>query len=60
MANWLHKLFASKPDTDEEENGNEIDDFEEEPGFVWNEHMRIVLAIIVVVISAIVMWWILI
>lgn len=55
---WLKKLFSSPPEEDNVDI-NEVQDFEEESSFSFNEHMRIVLAILVVFISACVMWWIL-
>ena len=50
-------MFGSKPESEDEADVpmNEVDS---EPLFVWNEHMRIVLAIVIMVVSACFMWWI--
>lgn len=47
IKSWFQKVFVPS------------DDIVREP-FVWTEHMRIVLAIILVIAGAGVMWWILI
>lgn len=52
---WLQRLFAPK---ENEENSEQAID-EEESRFTFNEHMRIVLAMVIVIVSALVMWWIL-
>lgn len=52
MLKGLFGLFSN------EKNEGEEDAFEEESGFVWNEHMRIVLAICVAIAAALFMWWI--
>lgn len=52
MFEWLRRLFV--PD----ENG-EDPYLDEESGFKWNEHMRIITAFLVVICSALAMWWIL-
>lgn len=55
MFNRLKQLFSDTPsDADEMQ-----EEFEEESqSFVWTEHMRIVLAIVVVILGAMAMWWI--
>lgn len=52
---WLQGLFGSKNDDDVDEENLE----REENSFEVSQHMRIVLAMLVVIISAFVMWWIL-
>lgn len=52
---WLQGLMGSKIDEDADD-----DDLEkEEKSFEVSQHMRIVLALLVVIISGFVMWWIL-
>lgn len=53
---WLKNIFVPQHDLE----GGQEDTIREDAPSIWNEHMRIVLAIIVVFISALVMWWILI
>lgn len=52
---WLQRLFVPAPQNEEENSFTE----ETEPVFSWNQHIRILLAILVVFISAIAIWWIL-
>ena len=54
---WLQRLFVPAPRNEEEEENSFIE--ETEPVFSWNQHIRILLAILVVFISAIAIWWIL-
>lgn len=60
MMSWLKNIFAPMPPSTDADSVESIDMEEEKSPFVWNEHIRIVLAMVVVVISAFVMWWILI
>lgn len=53
MLNGLMRFFGASKNEDDAETG-----FEEESGFIWTEHMRIVLAIIFAVVGALFMWWI--
>ena len=54
MFEGLKQLFGAKSEDTEEEEG-----FIEENQFsFWNEHTRIVLAIVVVICGALFMWWI--
>lgn len=53
---WLQKIFVPNTDTEEEETENAI--IEKPSFFEWNQHMRILLAILVVFISAFALWWI--
>ena len=48
---WLQRMF-SPPSTGDPDLEDEIS------GFEWNQNVRIVLAILVVFISALVVWWI--
>lgn len=52
---WLQKLFSSRNEEDELENDNPV----EENPFEFGQHVRIVIAMLVVLVSALVMWWIL-
>lgn len=54
FSSWLQRIF-SPPST----SGNDPELDDETPGFEWNQNARIVLAIIIVVISALVVYWIL-
>lgn len=51
--NWLNGLLGSKTDDSDESMETENNPFE------VSQHIRIVIALAVVVISAFVMWWIL-
>lgn len=54
---WLQRLFM--PRTDEEQEPQEgLQDFESSSS-AGGQHLRILLALAVVVVSAMVMWWIL-
>lgn len=52
---WLQRLF--NPPSEEAEEG--IPPLEDSSPFVFTQHMRIVLAIVICIISAFVIWWIL-
>lgn len=54
MLNGFFRFFSSG--RDDEDDGETA--FEEEQGFEWTEHMRIVLAIVVTIGGALFMWWI--
>lgn len=54
FSSWLQRIF-SPPST----SVNEAEPDDETSGFEWNQNARIVLAIIVVVLSAVVVYWIL-
>lgn len=54
FSSWLQRIFSS-PST----SGNDADLDAETPGFEWNQNARIVLALIIVFISALVVYWIL-
>lgn len=56
---WLQRVFAPRADAEEGSESQTLTGFEEESPFVWGQHMRIVIAMLVVFISALVMWWIL-
>lgn len=55
---WLQRLFVPKPEEDGEPQEG-LQDFENSP-LVSGQHLRILIAIAVVFLSAMVMWWILI
>ena len=51
FTSWLQRMFSPHSTGDP--------DLEDEiSGFEWNQNVRIVLAILVVFISALVVWWI--
>ena len=52
LFSWLQRIFAP-PSTDATDLDVEVS------GFQWNQNARIVLAIIVVILSAFVVYWIL-
>lgn len=54
---WLQRLFVPN-NKDDQLDIDGIPDLEEDSPFVFSQHMRIVLAIIISFISALVMWWI--
>lgn len=53
---WFQRLFV--PAEDREESGT-IPGLEDESPFVFTQHLRIVIAIVISIISALVIWWIL-
>ncbi len=55
---WIQRMFVPKADEEQEAEG--LVPVEEKSPFTCNQHVRIVLAMVVVAISAIAMWWILI
>ena len=52
---WLQRLFVPKSD---EEDSTEQVEMEPSP-FEMNQHIRIIIALLVVLIAAGVLWWIL-
>lgn len=54
---WLQRLFVPQ-NRDDQLHIGDIPDMEDDNPFVFTTHMRIVLAILVTFISALVMWWI--
>lgn len=52
---WFQRLFVPPPESDKPEG---IPDLEDDSPFVFSQHLRIVLAICVCIISAFVIWWI--
>lgn len=54
---WLQRLFVPAPEKEEEEENSFTE--ESAPVFSGNQHIRILLAILVVFVSAIAIWWIL-
>ncbi len=57
MLLWLQRLFVPAPSAEEEAENTIIE--EKHSFFEWNQHIRILLAMLVVFISAIALWWIL-
>lgn len=55
FSQWLKGLFGSHP----EEDSDTIPDMEYDEPFVFSQHLRIVLAIVITLLSAVVIWWIL-
>lgn len=51
LMDWLGRLFESKDD--------DSDDEAEESGFEVSQHMRIVIALCVVILSGFILWYIL-
>lgn len=56
---WLRRLFTPDENTNEEQESVAMREMDEESSFAWNEHMRILMAILVALISALTIWWIL-
>lgn len=52
---WFQRLFVPAPESDTPDQG-----LEEENPFAFGHHIRIILAIIISIISAGVLWWIMI
>lgn len=55
---WLNNLFGGKGNEEEAED-QPLEEINDDAPFVITEHMRIVAAIIVMILSAFAMWWIL-
>ena len=53
FTSWLQRIF-SPPST----SGGDAALEDDTSGFEWNQNVRIVLALIVVFLSALVVWWI--
>ena len=54
---WLERLFVPGPPRENDAEGTVELEPQRSP-FEWNQHMRIVTAIVVTFVSACVMWWI--
>lgn len=52
---WFQRLFVPPEESD---NPNEVPPLEDDTPFVFSQHLRIVLAIAVSIIAALVLWWI--
>lgn len=59
MMDWLKRIFVPGPPSTDADEAPMEECEEEEPSFVFNEHMRIVLAIVFALFSAGFLWWIL-
>lgn len=57
MFEWLSNLFSSSSGHDENKDLT-MSELESDSSFVFNEHMRIILAIVIMLLGAGVMWWI--
>lgn len=53
---WFQRLFVPR---DEADNSDNVPGLEDESPLVFTQHLRIVLAIVICIISAFVIWWIL-
>ena len=58
MMGWLNNLFGGK-ESEEDAEDQPLEEINDDAPFVITEHMRIVAAIIVMILSAFAMWWIL-
>ena len=54
---WVQRLFVPK-DTDDTTDANELPELEDNQPFVFGQHLRIIIAIVIAFISALFMWWI--
>ena len=54
---WIQRLFVPRHQ-DDQLSIDGIPDLEDDSPFVFTQHMRIVLAILVTFLSAMVIWWI--
>lgn len=52
---WLQRLFVPPSENGDPENAADLENTEP---FVFSQHLRVVLAILVCIISAFVIWWI--
>lgn len=55
---WLKDLFSSQDQQNGQEDINDLRGLDDEPSFLFSQHMRILLAILVAFLSAVCMWWI--
>lgn len=53
---WFQRLFVPAPESDD---SDDIPELRDETPFVFTQHLRIVTAIVITIISAMVIWWIL-
>lgn len=53
---WLQRLVVPKEPTEDDDKAVETG-YDEEP-FVFTQHLRVILAIIITIVGAGVMWWI--
>lgn len=54
---WFQRLFSDKEPEDKVEIGT-VSGLEDENPFVFSQHMRIIFAIFITMLSAVVLWWI--
>lgn len=54
---WVQRLFVPK-ETDGSADGTELPELEDNQPFVFGQHLRIIVAIIIAFVSALFMWWI--
>lgn len=57
MFEWLSKLFSSGSANDENKDLT-LSELQGDSPFIFSEHMRIILAIIIMILGACVIWWI--
>lgn len=55
---WLKQLFVPQDSPEAQQDVNELPGLENEPSFVFGQHLRILLAILIAILSAVCMWWI--
>ncbi len=58
FSQWLKGIFNSQG-SEENDEDKAIPDMEYDDPFIFSQHLRIVLAIVVTLLSAAVIWWIL-
>ncbi len=59
LLNRLQRIFVPAPESSEETSSIDPSAFDDSGSFFeWSQHIRILLAIVVVFVSALIMWWI--
>jgi len=55
---WLKKIFVPEDQQEDQQDVNDLRGLEEDSSFLFSQHMRVLLAILVAFISALCIWWI--
>ena len=59
LLNRLQRIFIPAPESSEDNTSIDASAFDDSGSFFeWSQHIRILLAILMVFVSALIMWWI--
>ncbi len=55
---WFQRLFVPQESPDEHQDVNDLPGLADDSSFVFGQHLRILLAILISILAAVMMWWI--